>query len=384
MKRSVALLIETSNEYARGLLRGVLRYQQEHERWNIDLPEQHRGAAPPKWLAGYSGDGIIARIETEAIAAAVRQSQLPAVDVSAGRFVESIPWVETDDQSISRLAISHFVKRGIQHVAFCGESTFNWSKWRRDAFVAEAKAQNLSVSVFEVGSDDNESTWSKERKRLARWLAQLPDSCGLMAAYDSLAHRVIQLCTEIDRCVPDSIAVVGVDDDPLLCQLATPSLSSIVPDAELAGYTAAEQLDAIMSGEVVPAAGTLLPPIGIATRKSSDTLAVEDPVVAIAGRYILANACNGIQVSDVVAQTDLTRRVLERRFKSSMDITPHEFIVETRLSHAERLLRETNLTLDKVAHRCGIEYAEYLNALFRKHRGMTPGEYRRQNKKTDQ
>ena len=383
MKRSVALLIESSNEYARALLRGILRYQQEHERWVIDLPEQHRGAAPPKWIRQYTGAGIIARIETEAIARAVRDSGLPAIDVSAGRYLKDIPWVETDDRAFAAIALDHFANKGIQNVAFCGEPKFNWSKWRRNAFVAEAERRGMTVSVFDVEDESTGTTWPKERRRLAKWLAKLPECCGLMAAYDSLAHRVVQICAEVGRNIPHSIAVVGVDDDPLLCQLATPSLSSIIPDAERAGYTAAQQLDALISGEEIGTIGTLLPPIGIATRKSSDTLAVEDESVAIAGRYILANACNGIQVSDVVSQTDLTRRALERRFKSAMGQTPHEFIVATRLARAQRLLRETTLTLDKVAQRCGIEYAEYLNAMFRKHLNMTPGEYRRQNRKFD-
>ena len=128
MKRSVALLIETSNEYARGLLRGILRYQQEHERWTIDLPEQHRGADPPRWLARYQGHGIIARVETSAIARAVRAAKLPTVDVSAARHLREIPWVETDDNAIAKAAVKHFAERGLRHVAFCGDVTFNWAK----------------------------------------------------------------------------------------------------------------------------------------------------------------------------------------------------------------------------------------------------------------
>ena len=156
----------------------------------------------------------------------------------------------------------------------------------------------------------------------------------------------------------------------------------MIPDAEGAGYEAAKQLDAMMSGTKIPATGTLLPPLGIATRRSTDTLAVGDPEVAKAARYILTYACNGIQVADVVRQTKLTRRVLETRFKAQTGKTPHELIVASRLAQAERLLRETNLTLDRIADRCGLEYPEYLSVLFRKHRNTTPGEYRRQHRQT--
>ncbi|MEM6468037.1 MAG: DNA-binding transcriptional regulator [Planctomycetota bacterium] len=380
MKRSVALLVETSNEYARGLLRGVLRYQQEHENWTIDLPEQHRGAEPPRWLRNYRGHGIIARIETDTIARAVRAAKLPTIDVSAARKFPAIPWIETDDAAIAKMAVEHFVSKGLRNLAFCGEVTFNWAKWRRDAFVREAKRIGIEAAVFDVGDATTGTTWPRERQRLLRWLKKLPEPCGLMAAYDSLARRVIDLCSQASRRVPDSIAVLGVDDDPLLCQLATPPLSSVIPDAVGAGYAAARQLDAMMSGQDVTSTRTLLPPLGIATRQSTDTLAVDDPDVAVAARYILANVCEGIQVADVVRQTNLTRRVLEARFKQELGKTPHELITTARLALAERLLRETSFTLDQVAHRCGLEYAEYLSVLFRKHRQMTPGAYRQQHR----
>lgn len=376
MKRSVALLIETSNEYARGLLRGILRYQQEHERWTIDLPEQQRGADPPRWIRRYKGDGIIARIETAAIARSVRAAKRPTIDVSAARHLPGIPWVETDDAAIARVAVDHFVEKGLRHLAFCGEVFFNWAMWRRDAFQAEAARRGLQVHTFDVGGEAQHTTWPREKRRLLKWLQKLPEPCGLLAAYDSLARRVIDLAGPAGRTVPDSLAVLGVDDDPLLCQLATPPLSSVIPDSEGAGYAAAEKLDAIMSGQNVAASGTFLPPLGVATRQSTDTLAVSDQYVAQAAAYILEHAGNGIQVADVVRQTPLTRRVLEARFKATLSKTPHELITATRLSMAERLLRETSLTLDKIAIRCGVEYPEYLNVLFRKHRQMTPGQYR--------
>ena len=380
MKRSVALVIETSNEYARGLLRGILRYQQEHEKWTIDLPEQHRRADPPRWLRTYSGHGIIARIETKSIARAVQATQLPAIDVSSARELSNIPWVETDDRKIAQLAIQHFFEKGFRHLAFCGEGSFNWSRWRRDAFVAEAKKAGINALVFHVDDDSSGMTWPHARRRLMRWLAELPEPCGLMAAYDSLARRLIDLCIQASRRVPESIAILGVDDDPLLCQLATPPLSSIVPDSEGAGYAAAEQLDSIMSGKKMKRLDTLLPPLGIATRQSTDTFAVEDKDVSVSAHYILAHACDGIQVDDVVKQTQLTRRALETRFKKALGKTPHALIIETRLSKAERCLRETALTLEQIADRCGFEYPEYLSVLFKKHRNMTPGEYRQQHR----
>ena len=375
-QRSVALLIETSNEYARGLLRGILRYQQEHERWSIDLPEQQRGADPPRWLRRYSGDGIIARIETDAIAKAVQATRLPVVDVSAARYLPSGPWVETDDDKIAELALDHFASRGMSNVAFCCETDFNWARWRRESFIKQARQRGMQVSTFDLGGEATGKNWSRQRPRLMEWLKRLPEPCGLMAAYDSLARRLLDLCSQLEREVPHSIAVLGVDDDPILCRLASPALSSIIPDAEQAGYVASEILEQLMAGKRVSCEARLLAPLGIAIRRSTDTVAVDDPDVECAARYILSNACQGIQVSDVVATTKLTRRALELRFKSALGKTPHELITSTRIARAEQLLRETSLSLEQIARRCGFEYPEYLCRLFRKESGTTPSAYR--------
>ncbi len=139
-RKSVALLIESSNAYARGLLQGIIAYQQQHEAWSIYLPEQDRGATPPKWIHSWRGDGVIARIETEAIAKVVRSIGIPVVDVSAARRLENIPWVETDDQRVAELAAEHLLERGFRNLAFYGDPSFNWSIWRRDHFCCCARA----------------------------------------------------------------------------------------------------------------------------------------------------------------------------------------------------------------------------------------------------
>ncbi len=184
--------------------------------------------------------------------------------MSAARPLPAIPWIETDDAAIAKLAVEYFLDKGFRHLAFCGDVVFNWAKWRRDAFVAEAGKVGIDATVFDVVDETTGTTWPRERRRLIRWLENVPEPCGLMAAYESLARRVIDLCRQASRPVPDSISVLGVDDDPLLCQLATPPLSSVIPDAEEAGYTAAEQLDAIMSVRKIKPLGTFLPPLGIA------------------------------------------------------------------------------------------------------------------------
>ncbi len=378
-RRSVALLIETSNAYARGLLEGIVSYTRAHDSWSIYLPEQERGARPPDWLADSLIDGIIARIETAEIAAAVGNRMVPIVDVSAARRVPGIPWVETDDAEIARLAVEHLLERGFRSLAYCGEPDFNWSEWRREHFERIAAEHGSSCRVFQsVPRSSPQYSLQAEQKRMAAWLRRLPKPTGVLACYDIKAQQLLDVCRGIDIAVPEELAVLGVDDDALLCNLCDPPLSSIAPDAHKTGYTAASLLDQLMSGTAPPDEKFLIPPLGIETRQSTDTLAVDDPDVAAALHYIRENACLGINVDDVVKQSNLSRRVLESRFSKLLGRTPHTEITRLRIERIKRLLVETDQPLTAIAARTGYRHVEYLTVAFGKSVGMSPSAYRRE------
>lgn len=375
---SVALLVETSNAYARGILQGIIDYQRTHDSWSIFLPEQERGAAAPEWLKRWNGDGVIARIETEGIAKAVRSIGVPVVDVSAARRIEGIPWVETDDAQVARLAAEHLLERGFRQFAYCGDPTFNWSRWRFEGFRDWLKKQGYEVHEYESqGSYAKGYSWPKEKRRLAKWLESLPKPIGLMASYDIQAQQVLDTCREMEIHIPDQVAVVGVDNDPILCNLAHPSLTSVIPDAVKAGYVASELLERMMKGESVPTDAQLLPPLGIMTRQSTDVWAVDDEEIARAAKFIRDNAFKGITVADVLREIPMSRRILEKKFREATGKSPHDAIVSQRLAKVEQLLKETDLSLEAIALRTGFEHPEYMNVVFRKHFKEPPGKYRR-------
>lgn len=391
-RKSVALLIETSNAYARGLLEGIIEYQRQRDSWSIYLPEQERGAAPPSWLKTWDGDGVIARIETSAIATVVSKLKVPVIDVSSSRRVANIPWVETDDSAIAKLAFDHLYERGFRHFAFCGPKGFNWSQWREDHFVAKCREAGHSCACFQTRSPYTRSvTKSENKKSLEQWLRELPKPVGMLCAYDIQAQVVLDTCRNAEIAVPEQIAVMGVDNDPLLCDLSHPSLTSIVPDARGAGYFAAEQLDRLMRGEkdvllkgtkkssAKQAAVKLLQPLGITLRQSTDVTAVNDPQIASAIRFIRDHACDGINVGDVLAFLPISRRALESQFLQATGKTPHEMIASIRLTRVQQLLQQTELSLEAIAKHAGFEHAEYMNVAFRKHFGVPPGRYRRQS-----
>ncbi len=382
-RKSVALLIETSNGYARGVLEGIVSYVHEHEPWSIFLPEQDRGAKPPTWLKKWRGDGLIARIETDEIAQAVRETNLPVIDVSAARHLADIPWVETNDKAIAEIAADHLLQRGFKHLAFCGEPAFNWSNWREQHFLEATNGACESYHVFQSASrHSSKFSWEQEKNRLAKWVTSLPRPIGVFACYDIMAQRVLDVCRECDIKVPEELALIGVDNDHLLCSLCTPPLTSIIPDAHQTGREAAQLLDKLMSGGKVHCSGHLIDPIGIATRQSTDVLAIDDKDIAAAVRFIREHACEGINVGSVLEVVPLSRRVLESRFQAIMGRTPHEEITRQRIEKVRQLLIETDLPLSKIAERAGFRHEEYMSVAFSRVMNMPPGKYRRSHTMT--
>ncbi len=373
MRFRVALLIETSNAYARGLLRGIYSFAREHGSWATFLPEHSRGELPSDVLDGWQGDGIIARIENERIAEIVAKRKLPVVDVSATRALPDVPWVETHDESIAQLAIDHLRERGFRHFAFCGDDRFAWSRYRREGMERLlAKSGQLCHtfgSMPSAGLDEDEPS-------LAAWVLQLPKPVGVLCCYDLRGRQLIEICQRNQLAVPEQVAVLGVDNDELVCNLAEIPLSSVIPNSHGAGYLAASLLSQKLAGDSVDAVAHLLKPLGIVMRQSTDSLAIDDSEVIRAMQYIREHACSGIKVEDLLRKTKLTRRVLDSRFKRHLGHSPHDAIQRVRLRRAVELLTETDLPLSVVADRSGFMHTEYFSVVFKRWKGVSPSQFR--------
>ena len=379
-RRKVALLIETSNAYARGLLGGVVAYMRENRAWSIYLAEHGRGDQPPAWLADWRGDGIIARIENRNIARALARLNLPVVDVSAARLLSSLPWVETDDTAFARLAAEHLLERGFKHFGYCGDDRFNWSKWRSAHFARFIKERGCKCSIYQpdAGSLPNAELQVED---IADWITRLPKPVGVMACYDLRGQQVLDACRRRNIAVPEEVAVIAVDNDELLCALSDPPLSSIIPNTHRTGFEAAALLDRMMAGKRVKSLTHLIPPLGVATRQSTDVLAIEDRNVVQAVRFIREHACDGINMADVLKAAPQSRRVLEKQFKKLIGRTPHEEILRIQFNRVKQLLAETNLPIASIAERAGFEHVEYLSVAFKRTFGLPPSQYRAENRR---
>jgi LacI family transcriptional regulator len=372
--RHVALLVETSNAYARGVLVGVKKYVEERPGWSMYLAEHSRHETDFSWLEGWHGDGVLARIENEETARFIRRLGLPTVDLSATRLVPELPGVETDDDVIARWAVEHFAQRGLRNFAFCGDERFGWSVKRGEWFAQHVRQRGLTPHEFRMKPSGMRAT---DRELLAGWLTELPKPVGVLACYDIAGQEVLEACKMVDLAVPDSVAVIGVDNDELIGNLTTPPLSSIEPDTTRTGYLAARLLDLMMQGHSLKPGLRLMEPTRIVARQSSDILAVDDPLIAEALRFIRDRSDQSLAVSAVLRHIGLSRRALDHRFVRILGRTVHNEIMRVRMGHLAELLSSTEWTLQQIAERLNFSHSEYMSVVFKKYTGKSPGQYRR-------
>ncbi|NGO38242.1 DNA-binding transcriptional regulator [Limisphaera ngatamarikiensis] len=377
--RRVLLLVETSLASGRDILRGIARYVRERGQWVLFHEPRGLEVRPPHWLSEWRGDGVIARIQSPALAEAVRAMGVPAVDVLGLVPEAGIPLVHVDDRAIARMAADHLRQRGFQHFGFYGLNSENWSLRRRDAFCQYVAEWGGTVSVYERPRlEGNGARWAELEQELLQWLRNLPKPAGVMVSSDQLGLGFLEACRQAGVAVPEEIAVVGVDNDDALCEIAHPPLSSIWPAHQRVGYEAAALLDRLMRGEPPPRQPVLIPPLTVVTRRSTDVLAVADRQLARALQIIREQACRGLGVADVARAAGLSRSVLQRRFRALLGRTVHQTILEVRIQRACQLLRETDMPIAQVAEEAGFRHQEYLGAVLKRRLGKTPAQIRRE------
>jgi LacI family transcriptional regulator len=378
----IALLIETSREYGRGLLRGVARYHQEHGPWSIYFEPHGLNEPPPSWLKTWRGDGILARIDNQRTADMILRTGLPAVDVRGALSDLPIPFVGLENRAIAQLGFEHLRQCGLENIAFCGTPRGeNPNQDRRcDMFVEFVQSAGRHCDIF-LGSRRRRGTlsWEIQQQRIARWLKGLRKPVGVMTCHDDRGHQTLDACRRAGLRVPDEVAVVGVDNDAHLCNLCTPPLSSIDVNPGRVGYEAADLLMRLIRGEPPPKEPVLLgPPRGVVPRQSTDVLSIEDHDVAAALRFVRENAANGIRVSDVLATVGNSPSTLERRVKATLGRTIKAEITRVRLHRAKLLLQQTDMPIATVATRAGFSESKYFCEVFHKSEGLTATAYRRQ------
>jgi LacI family transcriptional regulator len=210
---------------------------------------------------------------------------------------------------------------------------------------------------------------------MAKWLRTLPRPVGLLAGNDLRAREVLDACQLAKLHSPEDVAVLGVNDDEIICEMANPPLSSVMHNGRRIGYEAAAMLHRLMQGKKV-LTDVVVDPLGVKSRQSTDLLAIDDPEVAAAVRFIRENACKGIRVDDVLDHVPLSRRSLEKRFRQSLGRLPHAEIRRVQIERVKELLVSSDYKLERIAEITGFSTAQYLAGLFHRVVKMTPGAWR--------
>lgn len=386
----VALLLETSTEYGRGLLRGIVKYVRLHGPWEYSVAPGHFEHVLPKPDA-WSGHGIIARVRSPEMANLIHLTGVPFVASSlvesgslmlGGRFGE----IRTDSEAIAVMAAEHLLEQGLRQFAFCGFIGCPWSQRRESVFRETVEPAGFACHTYRIRmsnwlqSPSWMKTWEQEQPVLMEWLKSLPKPVGLMACNDSCGSEVLQACARAQLRVPDDVAVVGVDNDEMMCEVSAPQLSSVALDLERAGYMAARLLDDLMSGKECEERLVRVEPTHVVARQSTDVIAQQDPAVANALRFIRNHAGKPIGVPEVAEGIGVCRRTLERRFILALGRSPLKEIARCRVERAKRLLLETELPHHRVAAAAGFGSLKAFNRTFYEIAGMQPGTFRRSGK----
>lgn len=382
-RKKVLLLVETTYHYGRCIVMGV-DYHAAQNNWEITFEPRGLAEPLPCWLDSWDGDGVISRLVDVDSMERLRRTELPAVELAANRSGFKAD-VIVDERLLAKMAADHLIGCGFRHFAFYSYGMSWWSLARENAFVEEIKSRRHEC--FQLRSvagvvDATMPNWSlDDRKRLQKWLLRLPKPIAIFSANDSHAREVLSVCQLNKLSVPNEVAVLGVDDDPWFCQYLSPTLSSIDANGFLTGWRAAALLDDLLRGHSRPLQPITIPPLHVSTRQSTNAIAVPDPDIAAALRFLRQNDTLCVSVADLVRKVNLSQKTLERRFQQYLGKTPEQVIMHIRIERSKNFLRDTSLSVESVGLKTGFSSAGHFIRTFKHETGTTPGHYRLQAKK---
>jgi LacI family transcriptional regulator len=373
-KPRIAVLVPNFLGVTRAVLGGIGQYTREHAPWaivNNPWQQAERGLELPPVPV----DGMI--LCFPAILKGRRGHGVPTVLVTE-RFVDSaLPRVIPDSAAIGRLAAAHLMDCGFRHLAYVGYPNATFARRRAEGFVRTVEQAGLSCHVF--GAADAHQGQEDRRvpsAQVRRWLGRLPTPLGLMTCNDYVGMVVLGLCREMGIRVPADVAIVGADNDELVCDFCSPSLTSVHLNSRQAGYQAARLLHMLLGGQEVPREPIIMQPLGVVRRQSSDIVTLGGELLGAAIKYMRDHACAGISVEDVLQAVPLGRRTLEKACRRLLGRSPFQEIRRVQMDRAKNLLRTTDASIGTISDRVGLGGGKRLSEVFRDHVGLTPSEYR--------
>lgn len=363
-------MVGTSTSWGRRIIRGLINFNRKENGLELFMQRHDDGGIPAVTPQRGACHGIIARVSSGRLASRLKKLELPVVNISSIELPKhKFPTVANDIEASAKLAAEHFLERGFRNFGFYSSAKAEHITRHRNAFIRRLDAMDRSCAVFHgTGLGDCKLL------PIAEWLAALPKPVAILAWNGG--DDIIEAARLAVLSIPDEVALVSSSDD-FLCEAAAVPVSGIQADGELIGFTAGMLIARLLKGAAMPDESIHIPPRGIITRLSTETLAINDPAISKAIRLIRSHFARELTVDDLARTSGIARRALERRFHQCLGVAPAQYLQSIRLNHAKHLLTETRLRMPDIAEAAGFSSAEYLARVFRNHCGTSPLRYRK-------
>jgi len=379
----IILMLDSSRAADRGMIRGIMDYATQRGSWSFyrHSPLFLKAPFSPSKqddllarLRSLDADGIIGYLpSSRTIQQLLIQHRFPAVTIPLKKLIPGIVNV-LQDPAIGALGAKYLRDLGFEHFAFCGQDNY-WSQVRQEGFTDYLKTFQIRPLLF----CDTVSRTSIEtrQQRLCQWLQSLPKPIGIMTCNDEKSMELVEACREAGLHIPNEIAILGVDNDEMICGLSHPPLSSIELNFQQVGYKAAETLDLMIYRKKEKYDDLIFRPMGIVTRQSTDIRAIHDEDVAEAIRFIHNNAKRDIRVEDVVNATAISVRSLQLRFKKIVGRGISQHIRMIRIQQLAHQSIHSNQPISIIARELDFHDINHVSRIFRREMGISPLEYRK-------
>lgn len=370
------MILALGSQYNVSAHRGVANYARKNH-WHLSVVFGDSAG----WVKDRFCHGIIATLRKNSpMSNAIIRRRLPTVELGIARPSLKIPHITGNNVDMGESAADYFMERGFRNFVWYSENNHRIAEDRYKGFKEKIRAAGFECQRLVLQDDFSQAelSWKTQQKWICEKIRSHPLPCAVYAFNDSQAVDLIDACLNAGIRIPEEVAVLGTDDNPLICPTAAVELSSIKHDVEAVGYRAAEELDKIINGAPSERKIIQLTHTGIAVRQSTNIFAINDPHVVTALKNIHENFRHSVSVTDIVQTTGLSRRSLETRFKTHLDQSILETLNKLRIENCRRLLRETNLSIADIAAQSGFNTPEYLHRVFAKENEMTPRQYRMQ------
>lgn len=363
----IIALLDTNDQYNRRVFPGASDAI-KRKGWDLTICNVTRTTQLDQEIQ--HADGLLLGVHNRENDPVLELTQLPAVSWSASLENPNWPRVMSDELAIGRSAADHFISRGFRNFAYFSDIANIWSNRRRDGFVGRVLAAGHQATALlhppsPTQTDD-----------IVAALKKLPTPLAVLLAHDQSAVSFMSACHVLGRRIPEDVAIVGVNNDALFCEMCAPPLSTIPLQTYQIGWEAGELLIHLVERSSRPPWTVLVPPGPLIVRQSSDAMATSDPLVIAAMKFIKAHLSEGVAVKEIAAHLNTSRMTLHARFMAAFGRTPAAQVRIEQMQRVCDLLSSTDLGLAEIAREAGFSSTRHLSEAFRRYFNQSPSQYR--------